>query len=216
MTTRICRNPECRKPLERRTGEPAYKFRRRVTCGPACGVMAAHEHHRVSARPEHVAHCAICGCRLVRKPHEEQTDFVRRQTCGMNCFKRLISERNRVRVPRIRNTDQRTCQAPGCSEPIIRRPREILGNFERRKTCSDACRNALRCETMRLTPVANRGTESKEQQLRAERSAIAGIEAPTQRQVLAYLSASADERRLFDPGIAAAAARHANRSNPCT
>lgn len=213
--TRICRNPDCRKPLVRRPGERPNRFLRRVTCGPTCGVSAAHEHQRSTAKPEHIAHCAICEARLVRREHEEYGDFRNRQTCGMECFRKLISRRSRNRVPRTLNTVRRTCQAPGCCEPIVRRTHETLGNFERRKTCSNGCRATLRSLTMSQSTAPNRGGDPRHIgaiQRRNERNAIADIERPTPRQVREYLNSGEAARRLFEPHIAEAARKRAGHA----
>lgn len=86
--------------------------------------------------------CMICERQVRKREGEGNKNWLRRRTCSPECRNQLHSDIHTGR-PRGHYKPKRFCQAPGCSNPILRREAETASNFNRRRTCCVECEQKL-------------------------------------------------------------------------
>jgi hypothetical protein len=88
----------CGTPLERKPGEHAGNWRRRVTCSPECHVTASNRMREAkrTVTPAH-APCRVCRKPITRRPDEKLHRYRERTTCSDECRWALMARTRRER-----------------------------------------------------------------------------------------------------------------------
>ena len=91
--------------------------------------------------------CALkeCGKPLIKRDNEKESDFKRRETCGVTCGSRFGSWRKQqnnpgltlARLRKLRLRKPRSCAV--CDAPIVKHDGETQTLFNLRKACSPVC-----------------------------------------------------------------------------
>lgn len=194
----------CDRPVYRRIGESAAKWRLRKTCREECRYAMSGQTIRAAAlrRDEMAAKpCAVCGEMMTRNKTEGRERFAGRATCSRKCHGRLSTMRafgsleQAPKRPRGENLAPSANLKPCvcCGQPIPW-PRGLTAAAYRGKsTCgADACKNGQQGR-----PAASR--------LAAELvSPPSSLYRPNEAQRREWRLATPAERRLFAPEIRAA------------
>lgn len=203
----ICAVPGCGEPIPRRPGETSGHHKARKTCSEPCRVKSQRlaKTGSIHKPVEPVRICALPGCDnpLVRRPTEGNAQWKARKCCSGSCAKKLKPTgvgATRVGHPRLRLAVMGRPAAAllCCTSCGVEMPKPegmSWGKYRGRSTCgSDKCKHA----TSRKAVGA-----PKEREMKAISADL--MLSVTPRHLQAYLLASADERRLFAPHIAAIA-----------
>lgn len=205
MSERIC--PVCDGPLVRRPRETQSKWRIRQTCSTKCASELARSRFAavVAARPKSAPKaCEVCGAEMTRSYAESRARFDRRSTCSRKCQ----GERTTLKAGKVPMSARIKLAAPiramgrpalpdvpvrhcvSCNREIPRPAKMAAARYRARTTCgSDECQAK---QNRRLAEAKPEVSETVLLQKLAE---------PTEKQRLAWLSATAAERRLFAPDL---------------
>lgn len=195
---RICAVPGCGEPIVRRPGEKPNKMRKRQTCSEPCRIkLQRHVKSGSFEKPaEPVRFCVMpdCGKPLVRRPTEGNVQWAARRCCSASCSTKL--KHRDGTIPRRQSTPPAELRACiHCGGPIPWHPWMQKQNYEARRTCGGS-----ECKTANGRAAGNRRLEPEMKAITADLCLSV-----TPRQVLAYMSAGDDERRLFAPAVRIAA-----------
>lgn len=145
-TVRLCKHPQCQKPLFRRKGEAASSFKKRSHCNSTCfktnpNLRKAQSDAFAAIREAHRKDCVICEKTFHRNKNESITVFDERPTCSRQCAAEKRSREFKEEVLK----HPKTCANEECGKLFYRRLRsETKEKFAIRETCSIQCNNAKR------------------------------------------------------------------------
>jgi hypothetical protein len=140
-SARLCKNPNCKKPLTRRSGEAQSAFDRRLHCEMACSktnplLRQSQKEEFARQREAETKNCVICTALFHRGTNESRANYKNRATCSRLCANKKLSknfEEEVLKYPKI-------CANPECGKTFYRRLRgETRVRFERRRACCVQC-----------------------------------------------------------------------------
>jgi DNA-binding CsgD family transcriptional regulator len=122
MNTRLCANPECRKPLVR-PNESSARFRRRLYCSDAC-----YRHTAVTPTTQRACANPACQAVLVKHPGERPAKFKYRRHCGPVCDRerrRLELAEEKARQRRAENAALAAAEEQHRRAAVVAAPTEM-------------------------------------------------------------------------------------------
>jgi len=148
LLPRTCRS--CGELFERRRNEQSSHFQRRHTCSRECktadnarslrefslnGKPSTSNLRFRPATPIAPKFCLSCGVEFLIRENESRSEFTRRETCSVDCGKRLMGDRKREKARA--GIGSKICTV--CNDEFTIREDEHLSKFRIRKTCSAEC-----------------------------------------------------------------------------
>lgn len=145
-TGRLCKHPNCQKPLIKNEGESQSRYEVRKYCNAACfktdpDLRKAQRDTFTAIRESECKNCEICKKSFHRNKNEARAIFNDRPTCSRPC---AAKKRSLEFEAEILN-HPKTCTNTDCGKTFYRRLKtETKEKFNQRETCSISCNNAKR------------------------------------------------------------------------